>query len=76
MRSSIRARLAQSAAFGAMLALGACGGGGGGGINPAPAPVPVPTPTPTPVPVPTPTPTPTPSINYDTSEYRATVGAV
>ncbi|MET0307592.1 MAG: S8 family peptidase [Sphingomonas sp.] len=69
----------RSAALAGLVALGACsGGGGGGGINPAPAPAPVPTPTPTPppTPAPTPTPTPTPSVNYDTSEYRATVGAV
>lgn len=54
--------------------------------TPAPAPTPTPTPTPTPAPTPTPTaapapaptPTPSPSVatNYDTSEYRATVGAV
>lgn len=64
--------------------LAGCGGGGGGvGSTPAPPPappvvtLPTPTPTPTPVPAPTPTPTPTPSaINYDTPEYRATVGAV
>lgn len=41
-----------------------------------PAPPVAPTPTPTPVPAPAPTPTPTPTVNYDTAEYRATVGAV
>ncbi len=71
----------RSAALCGAAALAACsGGGGGGGVNttpaPAPAPVPTPTPTPAPVPTPSPTPTPTPSVNYDTAEYRATVGAV
>ncbi len=58
--------------------LAACGGAGGGiGSNPAP-PVanPAPTPTPAPTPAPTPTPAPSPTINYDTAEYRATVGAI
>jgi hypothetical protein len=73
MRSVLGARLMRSVALASLVALGACsGGGGGGGINPAPAPAPTPTPTPTPVPTPTPTPLP----NYDTAEYRATVGAV
>ncbi|WP_235536975.1 S8 family peptidase [Sphingomonas sp. Root241] len=62
------------------LALAACGGGGsgGGGVNPIPAPAPAPTPAPVPTPTPTPvpTPTPTPGVNYDTAEYRATIGAV
>ena len=62
--------------------LAACGGGGGGGgVNSTPAPpvvTPTPTPTPvaTPTPTPTPSPTPTPTSSDDTSEYRATVGAV
>ena len=44
---------------------------------PTPTPTPAPTPTPTPTPAPTPTPTPTPPpTNYDTAEYRGTVGAV
>ncbi len=74
MRSVSCARLMRSAALVGLVALGACsGGGGGGGIHPAPATAPVPTPVPTPAPVPTPTPTPGPS--YNTSEYRATVGA-
>lgn len=78
--------LLRSAAGIAPLLLGACGGGGGGGVNstptppaatiPAPTPTPVPAPTPTPAPAPAPTPTPTPTASYDTSEYRATVGAV
>jgi len=73
------------------LLIAGCGGGGGGGINstpapptaqtptptpvatPAPTPAPAPAPTPTPAATPAPTPTPT---NYDTSEYRAAVGAV
>ncbi|MHA6718957.1 S8 family peptidase [Sphingomonas sp. RS6] len=79
MRVALRGLWLRSTAVGALVLLGACsGGGGGGGISttPAPAPAPTPTPTPTPVPAPTPTPTPTPSVNYDTSEYRATVGAV
>jgi hypothetical protein len=79
MRSAYSTRLLQSAGFGAIFLLAACGGGaggGGGGVAPTPAPPPAPTPTPTPVPVPTPTPTPTPSVNYDTAEYRATAGAV
>ena len=46
--------------------------------TPAPAPTPTPTPAPAPAPAPSPTPTPTPvaAINYDTSEYRGTAGAV
>lgn len=79
MRAVFHARLMRSAAISGFLALAACGGsGGGGGINPAPAPVlaPTPTPVPTPTPTPVPTPTPTPGVNYDTAEYRATIGAV
>jgi hypothetical protein len=75
MRAAFDARLMRSAAIGGLLALAACsggGGGGGGGVTPIPAPVP----TPTPAPAPTPTPTPAPGVNYDTAEYRATVGAV
>ena len=80
-RSARRLRPIQlrgGAAMAALLFLSACGGssGGGGGVNPVPAPPPAPTPTPTPVPTPAPTPTPTPTVNYDTAEYRATVGAV
>ncbi|QDZ08210.1 S8 family serine peptidase [Sphingomonas panacisoli] len=71
-----RVRLLQSAALASFLVTAACGGGGGGvASTPTPTPAPTPTPTPTPVPTPTPTPTPTPS-SFDTSEYRATVGAV
>ena len=72
----------------AMLTLAAllagCGGGGGGvGSTPTPPSAEIPTPIATPVPTPTVTPTPTPTpaptpaaTNYDTTEYRATVGAV
>ncbi len=60
--------------------LAACssGGGGGGGGGPSPAPpVTTPSPSPSPSPAPSPTPTPTPpATNFDTSEYRATGGAV
>ena len=74
------------AALSCGLFLGACGSGGGG-INSTPTPpdasvpptTPAPAPAPAPVPTPTPTPTPTPAptaTNYDTREYRATVGAV
>ena len=76
--------LFRSTAIAPALVLAACGGGGG--VNstptppvatiPTPAPTPVPAPTPTPAPAPTPTPAPAPTGNYDTSEYRATVGAV
>ncbi len=50
----------------------ACGGGGGVRSTPTP---PRATPTPSPTPAPTPTPTPPPA-DYDTVEYRQTVGAV
>jgi hypothetical protein len=59
--------------------LGGCGGGGGGvGSTPAPPTAEIPTPvaTPSPAPTATPSPTPPPATNYDTAEYRATVGAV
>ena len=59
-----------------LLAVAGCGGGGGVASTPTPPVASLPTPTPTPVPAPTPTPTPAPTINYDTTEYRATVGAV
>lgn len=77
MVRGLRFRFGQSAALAAFLVTAACSGGGGGGVGttPAPSPAPVPTPTPAPTPVPTPTPTPTPTSN-DTSEYRATAGAV
>ncbi len=67
---------------GALFALplvSACGSSAGGiASTPPPPPVatPTPSPTPTPTPTPTPSPTPTPAINFDTAEYRATVGAV
>ena len=80
MRPQTKRLLARTTAFAAVSLLGACGGGGGGvGGIPAPPPATTPTPTPTPVPAPTPAPTPTPTptaTNYDTAEYRATVGAV
>ena len=82
MRPQTKRLLARTTAFAGVSLLGACGGGGGGvgGIPaPPPATTPTPTPTPTPVPAPTPAPTPTPTptaTNYDTAEYRATVGAV
>jgi subtilisin family serine protease len=77
----IRIRLSHGAALAAMTTLAACGGGGGVNSTPAPphAPTPAPSPSPTPTPVPTPTPTPTPApspTNYDTAEYRGTIGAV
>ena len=60
------------------LALAACGGGGGGGtVNSTPTPIAAPPVTPAPNPSPSPAPSPSPTtINFDTSEYRATVGAV
>ncbi|WP_404336444.1 S8 family peptidase [Sphingomonas sp. MMS12-HWE2-04] len=75
MRAALVAQMRHSVAIGALATLAACGGGsGGGGVSPIPAPASAPSPTPTPVP--TPTPTPTPSVTYDTTEYRATAGAV
>lgn len=77
--SRIRLTLMRSAGIGVMLLVAACssgGGGGGVGTPPPPAPAPSPTPTPAPMPTPTPTPVPTPAPNYDTAEYRATVGAL
>ncbi|TPG38610.1 peptidase S8 [Sphingomonas koreensis] len=71
--AAYRTRLLQGGALGAALLIAACGGGGG--VNSTPRPTPAPSPTPTPTPTPKPTPTPTPA-NYDTSEYRGTVGAV
>jgi hypothetical protein len=70
-----KASLLGALAFGTSLLLAGCGGGGTGGINTTPTPPSSPTPPPLPTPAPSPTPTPTPS-SYDTSEYRATVGAV
>ncbi len=59
------------------LLLAGCGGGGGSGVDTIPPPPVAVTPTPTPAPSPPPPPTPTPTTaNYDTTEYRATVGAV
>ena len=83
-------RSAASTALLALAACGGSGGGGGVISTPtpvtpspdpappsAPAPAPTSTPTPAPAAAPAPTPTPTPvAINYDTGEYRATVGAV
>ncbi|TDN85496.1 S8 family peptidase [Stakelama pacifica] len=65
------------------LATSGCGGSGSSaGSTPppasaAPAPLPNPSPTPTPVTTPAPAPAaPRPNINYDTGEYRNSVGAV
>ena len=72
----IRRLLAEGTALGGLLLVAACGGGG---VNSTPPPRSAPTPTPTPSPTPTPTPTPRPTsppTNYDTAEYRGTVGAV
>jgi len=68
----VRVRLLRSAALASLLATTACGGGGGG-VNSTPVPTPGPGPAPAPAPAPGPTPTPS---SFDTSEYRATVGAV
>ncbi|WP_082463490.1 S8 family peptidase [Sphingomonas sp. Leaf34] len=68
----IKADLLRSAPVATGLLLAACGGGGGG-INSTPTPPSVTIPAPTPPPAPTPTPTPS---SNDTTEYRATVGAV
>ena len=87
MRQRLLGHISRSTVLIGLGALGACGGGGGVGSiptppaatlpTPTPTPVPAPTPTPTPAPTPAPTPTPTPAAtNYDTAEYRATVGAV
>ena len=66
------------AALGTTTLLAACGGGGGGIASTPPPPVAVvmPTPAPTPTPAPAPVSTTTPATGNDTSEYRATVGAV
>ncbi len=77
MRGRTKHRLAGGAAVATIAALSACGGGG---VQSTPTPIavatPAPTPTPTPIPTPTPTPTPTATTNYDTTEYRQTLGAV
>lgn len=66
------APLLRSAALAGLFAAAGCsGGGGGGGVGTPPPPV-----APAPTPAPAPAPTPTPSVDYDTSEYRATAGAV
>lgn len=68
--------LLRAAVMSGPVMLAACGGGG---VNSTPAP-PTATVDPTPVPTPTPTPTPAPvttaTSGNDTTEYRATVGAV
>ena len=73
--SSMKPQLLRSAAFACLFAATACsGGGGGGGVGNTPTPPPVsPAPSPTPAPVPT---APPPPPTFDTTEYRATVGAV
>lgn len=68
--------LYRSTALVPALMLAACGGGGGVSSTPAPPIATIPTPAPTPVPAPAPTPPPPPATSFDTSEYRATVGAV
>ncbi len=74
MGSILRGRLFRSAGLGGAMLVAACsGGGGGGGTSYTPPPPPSPPTTPD-TPTPTP-PTPTP-VDYDTAEYRATVGAV
>ena len=74
MNTLSRVRLFQSAALVGTLLTAACGGGG---VNSTPTPAPSPTPAPTPTPTPTPTPSPTTTASsFDTSEYRATIGAV
>lgn len=70
-----RATIATSCALTFCLMLTACGGGGGGGVESTPTPIAAPTTSPTPTPSPAPSPSPT-TTNYDTAEYRATVGAV
>lgn len=56
-----------------LVTVSGCSSGGG---TPSVPTLPAPTPTPAPTPVPTPTPSPTPTPTNDTTEYRATVGAV
>ncbi|WP_236643604.1 S8 family peptidase [Flavisphingopyxis soli] len=56
----------------ALLPLAACGGGGTSSTPPPP--ISTPTPTPPPAPAPTPPPTPAPTANFDTAEYRRSVG--
>jgi len=76
----MRTRLLQAGVVGISILVAACGGSGGG-VTSTPTPASSPTPQPTstasstPDPTPTATPTATPT-NYDTTEYRATVGAV
>ncbi len=75
-----RAGIGGGATLTLAMLLAGCGGGGGVGNTPTPPTAEIPTPTATPAPVPTATPSPTPppptTTNYDTTEYRATVGAV
>ena len=75
-RRGQRALLWQGGAAAALATLAACGGGGGGGVNSTPVPSVTTTPTPVATPTPTSTPTPTPAVSFDTTEYRATAGAV
>ena len=76
-KSSAYSSMRRAALAGTMtsaLALGACSGGGsGGGMATTPPP---PTVTPAPTPTPTPSPTPPPATNYDTGEYRNSIGPV
>ncbi len=60
-------RLRQTAAFGVLALLAACGGGGGGVTSTPPSAV-------APAPSPSPTPTPTPTANFNTPELRRSNG--
>lgn len=71
-RRALRLDAPVSLAVAALLA-GCSGGGGGGGVSPTPPPVSSPSPSPSPGASPSPSPSPA---DYDTAEYRATVGAV
>lgn len=77
MTTILRTHLLRSVALTSLVFTAACGGGGGVESIPTPPPVAAPTPAPVPAPAPAPAPTPPPgTVNYDTPEYRATVGAV
>ncbi|MES2754989.1 MAG: S8 family peptidase [Pseudomonadota bacterium] len=70
-----KVRAAQAATVAGFITLTACGGGGGS-VGTIPTPIEsAPTPTPTASPSPSPSAPPT-GTNYDTTEYRATVGNV
>ena len=71
--ASMRARLTGAASVIALLPLAACGGGGASSTPLLMSRRP-PRSTPAPVPAPTPPPTPAPTANFDTAEYRRSVG--